>query len=537
MTLVAESLHKNRTVAPVAAVPATGASVVELKGISKRYPNVVANDRVDLILRSGEVHVLLGENGAGKSTLVSILSGLQQPDEGEIIVDGKTVAIPSPADALRLGIGTVFQHVMLSPALTVAENLLLGDSWWRRPARAKLAAAVESIAKDFGFAVNLDAVTGSLSLGEQQQVEIIRALLRNSRVLILDESTSMLAPHGIEELGALMRRLVDRGLAIVFITHKLDEARRFGDRISVLRLGRKVGEVAPDHLRTLGPEAAMREIVSLMFGVSPERGEAGPTPPIQLRGEKPLLELRGVSVSSGSHSVNLSNIDLAIWPGEILGLAGIDGNGQKLLANAIAGQRKISSGRILFDGHSVDALTVSQRRRIGIRYLTDDRLAEGSVTAFPVATNLVIKDIGNRPYWSYGFDRPQEIDGHAQRLVKKFDVRTPSVETPIGKLSGGNIQKALLARELFGEARLVIFNKPTYGLDHHNIIVSRRRIEEVAGRGIAVLLISTDLDELVTLSSRIAIMSRGRLAGVIANDENARFNAGRLMVGDPIGNA
>jgi simple sugar transport system ATP-binding protein len=242
-------------------------------------------------------------------------------------------------------------------------------------------------------------------------------------------------------------------------------------------------------------------------------------------------------VSSGSHSVNLSDIDLAIWPGEILGLAGIDGNGQKLLANAIAGQRKISSGRILFDGHSVDALTVSQRRRIGIRYLTDDRLAEGSVTAFPVATNLVIKDIGNRPYWSYGFDRPQEIDGHAQRLVKKFDVRTPSVETPIGKLSGGNIQKALLARELFGEARLVIFNKPTYGLDHHNIIVSRRRIEEVAGRGIAVLLISTDLDELVTLSSRIAIMSRGRLAGVIANDENARFNAGRLMVGDPIGNA
>lgn len=509
------------------------APLVALRGIGKRFANVVANESIDLELRAGEVHVLLGENGAGKSTLVALLSGLLQPDAGQIIVDGSPMRILSPGAALALGIGTVFQHVMLSPALTVAENLLLGQGWWRRPARAALDQAVGAIARDFGLNVDLDAVTGELSLGEQQQVEIIRALLRQTRLLIFDESTSMLTPQGIEELGALMRRLVERGLAIVFITHKLDEARRFGDRITVLRLGRKVGEISSERLEALDDASAHQEIVSLMFETIKATGEAvvGKERKRVAMSGKPLLELRDITVTGQSGSTGIEAISLSVWPGEVLGIAGIDGNGQKLIAEAIAGQRRLDSGKITFGGIAIDNLDVGARRKLGIRYLTDDRLSEGSVAAFAVSANLLLKEIGKEPFWSRGFTRTAVIDVHANAQVKEFDVRTPSIRTPIGKLSGGNIQKALLARELFGDARLVIFSKPTYGLDHNNIVTSRRRIAEVGARGIAVILISTDLEEILALSDRIAVMSRGRIAGILENTGDARLAVGGLMVG------
>lgn len=508
----------------------SGAPIVEFVGVTKRFPGVIANDSVDLAIWPGEIHVLLGENGAGKSTLIGMLSGLQQPDEGAIRVDGRPQRIGSPRRALNLGIGTVFQHVMLVPSLNVVDNVALGGPWWRRPDRAALANRLRDTNASIGVSIDPDVVTGSLSLGEQQQAEIVRALLRGSRVLVLDEATAMLTPKGAEELGALMRRLAQRGLAIVFITHKLKEAFAFGDRISILRLGRKVGEIGPERLAAMDQDAMSAEVVRLMFGSNaPMVAAAEHTPPASRATGRPILEVRGLAVDDPA--VNVVGIDLDVAEGEILGVAGIDGNGQKQLAEALAGQRTAAAGRILLDGVALQRLGVGARRRLGLRYVTDDRLAEGTVGAFSVATNLLLKQIGEAPFWLRGVEQREAVTAHARTLVARFDVRTPSVETPIARLSGGNIQKAILARELSGPAKVGIFAKPTYGLDVQNILATRRRIREAARAGIATILISTDLEELLELSDRIAVMSRGRLAGTLANDGDARGRVGALMTG------
>ena len=506
--------------------------VVEMIGVSKRFPGVLANDHVDLAVRAGEIHILLGENGAGKSTLIGMLAGLVEPDAGEIRIDGRPRRIASPRQALDLGIGTVFQHVMLVPGLTVAENMALGRPWWRPPGRAALARRLGEIGGSLGLSVRPEAITGELALGEQQQAEILRALMRGSRVLVLDESTSMLTPRGAEELGALMRRLAARGLAVVFITHKLKEAFAFGDRISVLRLGRKVGEIAPERKAALAEDAFTAEVLGLMFGaaaspalVAEETGAA--RAPRRTRG-RDLLEVSDLALDGFAAE---RGIDLAVAEGEILGLAGIDGNGQRELAETLSGQRKARRGAIRLDGASIEALDIGERRRRGLRYVTDDRLGEGTVGSFPVATNLLLKEIGEAPYWRGGIERRDVIAAHARDLIEAFDIRTPGPATPIGRLSGGNIQKALLARELSGPARVVVYAKPTYGLDAQNIVATRRRIRQAAARGVATLLISTDLEELVELSDRIAVMARGRLVGTVENDETARERVGALMVG------
>jgi simple sugar transport system ATP-binding protein len=514
---------------PMMEQPRAGPAIVTLEGVTKRFPGIVANDRIDLDIRAGEVHVLLGENGAGKSTLIGMLSGLQQPDGGRILVDGTEMPIRSPNHALSLGIGTVFQHNMLVPTLTVAENLALGGRWWRRPRIAELTARVAEIAQPLGITINLGARVSELSLGEQQQVEIVRALLRDSRLLILDEATSMLTPKGIAELGALMRRLVERGLAVVFITHKLGEAADFGDRVSVLKLGRKVGEIPPERLRSLERAALVDEIVAMMFGR--QAGDDAISIPLRAANDDALLEVRNLSVAETADTPGLDMISFAVGHGEILGIAGIDGNGQKQLAEALAGQRPAGGGNVRLAGEELGALDVGGRRRQGLRYLTDDRLGEGTVGSFPVSINYFLKQIGEPPLWRSGIERSREIEVRARDLTRLFDVRTPGISTPVGRLSGGNIQKVLIARELAEGARAVIFNKPTYGLDLANTLATRQRIRDIAGQGLAVLLISTDLEELLSMCHRIAVISQGRLVGTVSNGDGAAERVGRLMIG------
>lgn len=498
---------------------------LSLQSVTKIYPGVTALDNLCIDFRRGEVHVLLGENGAGKSTLVAMLAGLQMPDEGTLVRNGTPQKIASPARALALGIGTVFQHSMLVPSLTVAENIALGDRWYKRPNLAAIVARMAETCALIGVAPNPHAIVGTLSLGEQQQVEIVRALMRGTELLILDEATAMLTPQGAAALGGLMRRLAQRGLAVLFITHKINEALAFGDRISVLRLGRLAGQIPPSHLRqTHDPAHITADIIRLMFGATPKTATPPPPPPAPNAGR--TLQILALAAAADSPA-----IDLSVAAGEIVGIAGIDGNGQKHFAEALAGQRPIHAGRILLDGTAIETLSIGARHQRGLRYVTDDRLGEGTVTNFPLTLNLLLKDVGAPPFWHRGIERPARIDAHAKSLIDAFDVRTPSIDTPIGKLSGGNIQKAVLARELSGPARAVIFAKPTYGLDVQNIRATRARIRAAAASGLAVILISTDLDEIIELSHRIAVMSAGRLVGIVDNTPSARHSVGEMMSG------
>jgi general nucleoside transport system ATP-binding protein len=521
------------------------APAIELINISKRFPGVLANDRVSLSVQHGEVLCLLGENGAGKSTLISILSGMLRPDNGTIRVDGADVSIRSPRDALRLGIGTVYQHSTLIPALSVLENLLLGARSGlmldRDGARKRLA----EMAGMLGIEVDPEARTGDLALGRQQQVEIISALWRGSRVLVLDEPTSMLTPQGVEELQKVLRRLKQQGTAIVFITHKLHEALAIGDRVAILRRGRLAGALTSEQLGSWTVEELRAAIVRLMFG----EDTAGVAGAAELSADlakveqeqsglstsaldgTTFLELKSVSAKGEGTEPGIEAVSLQVRAGEILGVAGIDGNGQRALAEAIAGQRRVTAGTVELFGVAVNRLSVSARQRLGLRYMTDDRLGEGTVRNLGVALNIFLKRIGEPPFWKWGRIDRRRINAEASALVKAFDIRTPGLDTRAGTLSGGNTQKLLLARELSFDPKVVVFHKPTYGLDLKTTEHVRAVIRDLVHKGAAAVVISTDLDELIELCGRIAVLSRGQLVGVVDNGPHAVDQIGSLMIG------
>jgi ABC-type uncharacterized transport system ATPase subunit len=513
--------------------------LVELRGITKAFPGVVANDRVDLDIHAGEVHALLGENGAGKSTLISILAGMYRPDAGEIRIDGQARTIDSPRAAIELGIGTVYQHLTLVPTLNVLENLMLGIGM--QSGRLDFAAArkrFDELAGLLGVSFDPDTTVGDLALGQRQQVEIMKALWRRSRVLVLDEPTSMLTPQDYDELRTYLERLKAEGLAVVLITHKLHEAIEMGDRVSILRSGRKVGSIGPEAVRERSEEDVRSEIVRVMFGEETpevasavEVASAAPPEP-RSRGERgeALLSVREVELGGGPAEVGLRGVSLELHAGEVTGIAGVDGNGQRELAELIAGQRRPHRGSVRMGDEDVTRLGVAERQQRGLRYVTDDRLGEGTVAALDVATNSVLKRIGEAPFWSHGRLKRDAIERYATQLVEDYDVRPPDVNARVATLSGGNVQKLVLARELAFSPRIVVFNKPTYGLDVRTAEFVRRKITELAEQGVAALVISTEIDELIALCDRIAVMSRGVITGVVDNDPGAEERVGELMV-------
>jgi general nucleoside transport system ATP-binding protein len=514
-------------------------AAVELIGITKAYPGVLANDRISLALAAGEIHCLLGENGAGKSTLMSILAGMVRPDDGRILVRGREVDIASPKRALELGIGMVYQHTTLVPTLSVLENVMLGNRTGIRLDARGARGRYAEMAGTLGVDVDPDAGAGTLALGQQQQIEIIKALWRGSRVLILDEPTSMLTPRGVVELASVLDRLKVAGLAVVFITHKLHEAISMADRVSVLRQGRLVGAIEPGELRAKTADDLQVRIVALMFTDDVRRAPDVPElldhtearKPRRILPDEAALTLEDVTVEPGPGEIGIEEVSLAVRPGEIMGIAGVDGNGQRELAESIAGQRSISAGDVRFAGLSIARLKVAQREKLGLRYVTDDRLNEGTVGSLSVGLNLVLKRLGQAPFWRRGRIQPRVIDREARSLVESFDVRTPAVGTRVATLSGGNVQKVVLARELSFDPKVVVYNKPTYGLDIKTTQAVRQRIREQAEQGVTSLVISTDLEELLDLCDRIAVLSRGRITGVVENGPRAQQQVGELMVG------
>jgi len=493
-----------------------GDLAAELRGITKRYGDLVANAAVDLDLRRGEVHALLGENGAGKTTLMRILYGLTRLDGGTIRIDGRWVAIHSPRDAIRAGVGMVTQHFSLVQPMTVTENVILGRASGARLDLAAGRRTVEVASQRFGIAVRPDAVVETLSVGEQQRVEIIKALARDCRVLILDEPTAVLVPHEAEALFETLRRLVADGLAVAFISHKLGEVRAISDRVSVMRHGRMVGTVPGD--------TAERELARMMvgrptFGV--DRQEA-----IRDDGEA-LLQVHGVS-AHGAHGLrSLDDVSLDVHAGEILGVAGVSGNGQTELAEVLSGMRPVTAGSVLVDGRELADAGPEEVMVAGVGRIPEDRHAS-LVLDLPVSLNLILEHIDD-----FGgarrLDR-RRIDEHARELIERFQIKAHPHDR-VATLSGGNIQKVLLARVLSRDPRVIIVSQPTRGLDVGASEYVREELLVRRGKRAAILLISEDLDELLALSDRIIVLYEGRVVGRLDNVEAHPERLGLLMAG------
>ena len=437
--------------------------IVAMRGIDKRFGSVQANDKVSLTLYPGEIHAVLGENGAGKTTLMNILSGMYQPDAGTIELDSQPVTIGSPSEALALGIGTVYQHFTLVPNLSVIENVVLGTkTGFILDLRKSEARLKELLA---GFELNTDPQTEvrHLSIGQRQRVEIIKVLYRGTRVLLLDEPTSVLTPSEVEGLFRILRRLREEGVAVVIITHKLEEALDVSDRVTILRGGRNAGELSPAEIGGAGRADARQKIVETMFGGMPV--VAAESFQQHVATGKTLLDLQGVSAMGNRGEIAVRDLSLQLRAGEIYGIAGVDGNGQKELGEIIAGQRKTTSGRLTFDGKDLTNKGVATLSRAGIGYITDDRMGEGVVPGMSVAQNAALKTINRAPFSNGFFLNRKAIEQNANTLIEQFSIKTPSADTSITLLSGGNIQKLMLARELAMNPRVIVCNKPTYGLD------------------------------------------------------------------------
>ncbi len=494
---------------------------LEMRGITKRYPGVLANDAIDLEVRPGEIHALLGENGAGKTTLMNILYGLATPDSGEILLDGKQVRISSPSDAIRRGISMVHQHFMLVPVMSVADNILLGEEPMAGPIFLDRRAAHErlhELARFFGWELDLNAPVGMLSVGWQQRVEILKAVYRNAQILVLDEPTAVLTPQETKEIFVMLRRLTTQGYSIIFISHKLYEVLEIADRITVIRRGKVVGQRVP-------AETNEKDLAQLMVGreveLTVDRGTSHP-------GE-PRLTVAGLHVRDDRGREVVHGVDMEVRSGEIFGIAGVAGNGQDELVSALVGLRQPSGGRVHLDGIEVTGHRPRDLHKRGVAFVPADRHRYGLVLSYPLTDNLVLTDYYDAPY-ARGIVRDEAaIRQHASEAVEQYDIRTPSIDVATATLSGGNQQKVIMARELDSDPRLLVLDQPTRGLDVGSIEFIHRQAIAKRDAGTAILLVSAELDEILELSDRIGVMYRGKLVVVMDGRSATKEEVGLLM--------
>jgi general nucleoside transport system ATP-binding protein len=500
---------------------AASVPTLEMRGITKRYPGVVANDHISLDVRRGEIHALLGENGAGKTTLMNILYGLARPNEGQILLDGQTVDIAGPSDAIARGISMVHQHFMLVPVLSVAENVVLGaETMARGPFldRSEANKRIAKLAAQFGFALDPEAKVGSLSVGQQQRVEILKALYRDARILVLDEPTAVLTPQETDEIFALLRKLADDGRSIIFISHKLYEVLAIADRITVIRRGRVIGERKPG-------ETTEAELAELMVGreveLTVDRGTSHPG--------KTLLQVQSLHVADDRRHEVVPDATFEIRAGEILGVAGVAGNGQDELIEALIGLRRPTAGKVTLDGQDVTGVSPRVMNEAGVGYVPGDRHRFGLILSFPVYDNLILTSYYRAPFARGMLREDTAVLDSAGNQVQQFDIRVPSPTVSTATLSGGNQQKVVVAREFDRPLKLLILDQPTRGLDVGSIEFIHRQIIAKRDAGTAVLLVSAELDEVMEVSDRIAVMYRGRIVAEMDGRTADKSRVGLLM--------
>jgi general nucleoside transport system ATP-binding protein len=496
--------------------------VLEARNITKQFPGVLANDHVNFDLRKGEIHALLGENGAGKTTLMNILYGLHKPDSGEVFVNGKSIVIHSPKDSIQAGIGMVHQHFMLIPVFSVAENIMLGDETTHLGMLDTNAVSrrVRELSQQYGLDVDPSALVGQLSVGAQQRVEIVKTLYRNAQIVILDEPTGVLTPQEADDLFRIMRQLTGRGVSIIFITHKLKEVLAVADRITTMRAGQVVGTVQPK-------ETNEAKLASMMVGreviLTVQKEMAHP------KGE--VLRVENMHVLDDRDLEVVNGVSFEVHAGEILGIAGVQGNGQTQLAEALTGLRPTKSGKVMIAGRDLSGKSPRPIIETGLAHIPEDRQRHGLVLSYTVADNMVLCNYYLPPFAKWGVLQQEKVDENARKLIKDFDVRTPSPYVPASKLSGGNQQKVIVARELSRDVKLVIASQPTRGLDVGSIEYIHKEIVVMRDRGVGVLLISAELDEILSLSDRIAVMYRGQIVVVVDARQADREQLGLWMAG------